>query len=250
MSTSLSKRYNNLLKDGMDRYQHAVEAKSPQNIIKHAQASISTLIQAMDLAKVVNMEQRIPYINEYLVLNNTLIGSALFEEKDLVGAIEQYKKSLELNKKTLNNQETHIRRLFIWQKLMSIARVQENIRLAEDFAENIFFVVKTKLKDIARSLEYLNLIKDIFIQSKNLDMINKTYALLLRRCKKATQPELRKAKADTYRNYAKYATLVLQKKRVGTKYFHRAKNLYTELSASDEIALMEQELSQDLGLKK
>lgn len=236
--TSSEKRFNHLIQDGISGYKRAIEAKTVKNTIKLANSCIDKLEKAIELTKIIGNEERNQYIYEYITLSIALIGNTYILNKDLLHAIEQFQLALENNQKTLGNEETHVRELYFLSKLMNIAELQENWRIADKYAIRMYPIAK-KLEDSEKAMDYFKEIKNVFIKSKNLDMINNSYAQLLKICKKSKGFEKRKLSiADVYADYANYLEIVLKKKKKAISYFNQAKKLFLEISLSEKAEEM------------
>lgn len=242
--TSNEQRFNNFVKDAISKYKHAVEAKSSKNTIKHSNATLKLIKQAIELAAIINVKEKVPYLHEYATLSYALIAEAYYEKKDFISAIEYYNKAQEANKKTLGNQETVIRDSYLLKCLMNLAKFQKNWRIADKFAQKIFISSK-KIENPSKALQYLMEIKDIFIESKNLDYINKSYKRMLKICQsKEAKKDLRKTIAEVYADYAKYLNIVLKKDKTAIKYFQKAKEIYLELNMKPEEQIIKNKIQQ------
>ncbi|UYP45093.1 hypothetical protein NEF87_001378 [Candidatus Lokiarchaeum ossiferum] len=236
--TSTERQFNHLIQDGISSYKRAIEAKTVKNTVKLAQSCIDKLEKAVQLTKIIGNEERNPYIYEYITLSSALIGNTYITNKDLLNAIEQFQSALENNKKTLGNEETNIRELYFLSKLMNIAELQENWRIADKYAIRMYPIAK-KLEDSEKAMDYFTEIKDVFIKSKNLDMINNSYTQLLKICKKSKGFEkLKLSIAEIYSDYANYLEVVLNKKKKAKSYFRQAKDLFSEISLSEKAQEM------------
>jgi tetratricopeptide (TPR) repeat protein len=225
-------RFNVVAKEGMDKYEKALEAKSPQNKIKHATAAIKEMKTAIQLAEIIGKKDKIAYLEEYIVLSESLIAEMEYENKKLKEAIEGFNRALEHNQKTLMNQETWIRELYITDKLMRIAKMQENWSAADNFAIRIYEAAKRVL-DVPKRIDYLNRIKNVFIESKNLDWINKTYEEMLKTLKKV-DGDVKKTKAAVYCDYGKYLHVVLKKEKKAKELVEEAVAIYNEFAMEPE----------------
>lgn len=125
---------------------------------------------------------------------------------------------------------------------MDIGKLQENWNIADKFAQKIFFSAK-KLENSMKALKYLIKIKDVFIESKNLDFINKSYSEMLKICKKKeTVKENPKIVAEIYDDYAKYVYIVLKKTKNAVKYYSKAENIFKELDLKNEAQIKREKI--------
>ncbi|MBA7574303.1 hypothetical protein ES708_16108 [subsurface metagenome] len=114
--------------------------------------------------------------------------------------------------------------------------------IADKFAQKIFFSAK-KLENSMKALKYLIKIKDVFIESKNLDFINKSYSEMLKICKKKeTVKENPKIVAEIYDDYAKYVYIVLKKTKNAVKYYSKAENIFKELDLKNEAQIKREKI--------
>ena len=240
--TSNEQRFNNYVTDALATYNRATEAKSSKNIIRLANKTLKTIEQAIKLAPIIKAKEKIGYLNEFVTLSHALIAEAHYNNKDLKSAIESFSLAQKTNKNTLGNQETYIRECYILSKLMDIGKLQENWRIAEKFAQNIFFSSK-KLEESMKALKYYKIIKDVFIESKNLDFINKSYSEMLKICKKKEfVKENPKKVAEVYDNYAKYLYIVLKKEKSAVKYYTKAEDIFKSLNLDNEAQIIREKI--------
>lgn len=197
--TSNEQRFNNFVNEAMAIYNRATEAKSSKNIVRLANKTLKIIDQAIKLAPIIDAKEKIGYLNEFVTLSHALIAEAHYNNKDLISAIESFNIARQSNINTLKNQETFTRDCYILSRLMGIGKLQENWRIADKFAQKIFFSAK-KLEDYVKALKYFIKIKDVFIESKNLDFINKSYSEMLKICKKK---EIMKENPKLWQKYTK-----------------------------------------------
>ncbi len=242
--TSNEQRFNNFVTDAMAIYNRATEAKSSKNIIRLATKTLKIINQAIDLAPIIKAKEKIPYLTEFVTLSHALIAEAHYNNKDLKSAIESFNIAQKSNKNTLGNQETYIRDCYILSRLLDITKLQENWRIADKFAQKIFFSSK-KLEDSMKALKYYIKIRDVFIESKNLDFINKSYSEMLKICKKKeTVKENPKIVAETYDNYAKYLYIVLKKSKNAIKYYKKAELILEDLNLKSEAQIIRDKIKE------
>ena len=240
--TSNELRFNNYVTDAMAIYKRATEAKSSKNIIRFANNTIKTINQAVKLAPIIKAKEKIPYLNEFVTLSHALIAEAHFKNRDLKSAIESFNTAKKYNEKTLNNQETFIRKCYILSRLLDITKLQENWIIADKLARQLFFSSK-KLEDSKKALKYFISIKDVFIESKNLDFINKSYSEMLKICKKKdVLKENPKIVAEIYDDYAKYVYIVLKKENSAKKYYKKAESILEGLNLKDEARIIREKI--------
>ncbi len=240
--TSSEKQFNNLIDGGISSYNHSADAKSIKNTIKHAENCIRTLNKGVNLAKIIGIENKLPYIFEYICLAQSLLANAHIENKDLKKAIDKLKEAKESNRKTLTNQQTFIRGAYIESKFMNIASLQENWRIADQYAQNVYKYAK-KIDDPTKKLNYLTKIKDIFIKSKNLDFINNSYKLMIDLGKKPSDDmEFQTEISSIYFDYGNYLEVVLKKKKKAKLYFSKASAIFSKLSLEQSAKMAEERL--------
>ncbi|QEE17680.1 hypothetical protein DSAG12_03517 [Promethearchaeum syntrophicum] len=240
--TSNEQRFNNYVTDAMAIYNRATEAKSSKNIIRLANKTLKTIEEAINLAPIIKAKEKIPYLNEFVTLSHALIAEAHYNNKDLKSAIESFTIAQKTNKNTLGNQETNIRECYILSKLMAIGVLQENWRIADKFAQKIYISAK-KLENTVKSLLYLIKIKDVFIESKNLDFINKSYTEMIKICKKKEfLKENPKKVAEVFSDYAKYLNLVLKKQKTAINYYSKAVDIYEGLNLKKEALIITEKI--------
>ena len=240
--TSNEQRFNNYVTDAMAIYNRATEAKSSKNIIRLANKTLKIIDQAIKLAPIIDAKEKMGYLNEFVTLSHALIAEAHYNNKDLISSIESFNFARQANINTLKNQETFTRDCYILSRLMGIGKLQENWRIADKFAQKIFFSAK-KLEDSAKSLKYLIRIKDVFIESKNLDFINKSYSEMLKICKKKEiMKENPKTVAEIYEDYAKYLYIVLKKGKNAVKYYSKAKKIFEGLDLKNEAQIVREKI--------
>ena len=242
--TSNEQRFNNYVTDAMAIYNRATEAKSSKNIVRLATKTLKTINQAIDLAPIIKAKEKIGYLNEFVTLSHALIAEAHYNNKDLKSAIESFNIAQKSNKNTLGNQETYVRDCYILSRLMDIGKLQENWKIADKFAQKIFFSAK-KLENSMKALKYYIKIRDVFIESKNLDFINKSYSEMLKICKKKeTVKENPKIVAEIYDDYAKYLYVVLKKTKNAVKYYKKAVLLLEELNLKSEAQIIRKKIEE------
>jgi len=240
--TSNVQRFNNYVTDAIAIYNRATEAKSSKNIIRLANKTLKTINQAIDLAPIIKAKEKIPYLTEFVALSHALIAEAHYNNKDLKSAIESFNIAQKSNKNTLGNQETYIRDCYILSRLMDIGKLQENWKIADKFAQKIFFSAK-KLENSMKALKYLIKIRDVFIESKNLDFINKSYSEMLKICKKKEFIKENQINvAEVYDDYAKYLYLVLKKTKNAVKYYKKAELLLKELNLKSKAQIIREKI--------
>lgn len=227
--TSNEQRFNNYVTDAMAIYNRATEAKSSKNIIRLANKTLKIIDQAIKLAPIIDVKEKISYLNEFVTLSHALIAEAHYNNKDLISAIKSFNIAQQSNINTLKNQETYIRDCYILSRLMDIGKLQENWRIADKFAQKIYFSAKN-LEDFVKALKYFKKIKDVFIDAKNLDFINKSYSEMLKICKKKDfLKKNQKTVADIFDDYAKYLYIVLKKEKSAIKYYSKAEKIFEGL---------------------
>jgi deoxyhypusine synthase len=242
--TSNEQRFNNYVTDAIAIYNRASEAKSSKNIIRLANKTLKTVEQAIKLAPIIKAKEKIGYLNEFVTLSHALIAEAHYNNKDLKSAIESFSFAQRTNKNTLGNQETYIRECYILSKLMDIGKLQENWKIADNFAQKIFFSSK-KLEDSMKALKYFIRIKDVFIESKNLDFINKSYSEMLKICKKKEiVKENPKFIVDIFDDYAKYLYIVLKKGKSAVKYYKKAESILEDLNLKPEAQIIREKIEE------
>lgn len=240
--TSNEQRFNNYVTDALATYNRATEAKSSKNIIRLANKTLKTAEQAIKLAPIIKAKEKIGYLNEFVTLSHALIAEARYNNRDIKSAIISFSNAQKSNKNTLDNQETYIRECYIFSKLMDIGKLQENWKIADNFAQKIFFSSK-KLEDSMKVLKYYIKIRDIFIESKNLDFINKTYSEMLKICKKKEFTKENPIKvAEIYDNYAKYLNIVLKKQKSAVKFYIKAENIFKTLDLNNEAQIIREKI--------
>ncbi len=245
--TSNEQRFNNYVTDAMAIYNRATEAKSSKNIIRLANKTLKIIDQAIKLAPIIDAKDKIGYLNEFITLSHALIAEAHYTNKDFISAIESFNIARQTNLNTLKNQETYIRDCYILSRLMGIGKLQENWRIADKFAQKIFFSAK-KLEDSVKALKYLIKIKDIFIEAKNLDFINKSYSEMLKICKKKEiAKENPKTVANIYNDYAKYLYIVLKKGKSAVKYYSKAEKIFKGLDLKNEAQIVREKIEEING---
>ena len=181
--TQTENRFNHFVKQGMDKYKHAVDAKTSKNTIKHALESMKYMEQALKLAPLIEKNDRSPYIYEYITLSHTIIGKSYLDEGNLQEAVKCLQEALKTNENTLKNEETTIRDVYIYEKLLDIALTTQSYPSADLFAQKIAEKGKL-LPEPGQYVELLFHCKDAFIQAKNLTWIGKVYKTLLKVTKK------------------------------------------------------------------
>ncbi|MHA1620439.1 MAG: hypothetical protein ACTSVZ_14270, partial [Promethearchaeota archaeon] len=201
--TTNQRRYDHHIKSASEAYQKAVDTKSAKNTIKYSQQSLKKFEEAKDMASLVDMVDRIPYVNEYCVLSWALIGNAYFQEKSIEEAVDSFNKALELNQKTLNNQETLIRENYILTELLKIAKLQEDAILVGRFALKILANAQ-KLKDLKKQIKYYRIALDGVISAQNDPGRDKTWKLLIKAGKRAKTEELLPLQAEIWEDYGKF----------------------------------------------
>ena len=102
--------------------------------------SITPFIQPNQ--RIISIEDRLPFIYEYISLAQSLMANTYIENKDLKTAIMKFKEAKKSNNKTLQNEQTFVRGAFIESRLMYIAELQENWGLADNFAQNTYQLMK------------------------------------------------------------------------------------------------------------
>lgn len=239
MKTTNEKRYDHFIQTGLATYQKAVEAKSPKNTLKHALSSQESFQKAKDMADLVNMEEKIPYVNEYLVLNEAIIANAYLEDKKVAEAVDHYNLAIDLNLHTLKNQETLIRENFITSELIKIALLQKNTIQAESFAWKLY-KNSCKLTDANKRIKYHRLSRDLFLETKNVDGIEKNFKQLLKIVSKGKDQDFMKTKAEIFEEYGTYLMRVEAKSAQIVKYLKKAKDLYEKLTFSANVQKIEQ----------
>jgi len=240
--TSNELHFNNYVKNAVAIYNRATEAKSSKNIIRLANKTLKTAEQAIKLAPIIKAKDKIGYLNEFVTLSHALIAEAHYNNKDLKSAIESFSLAQKTNKNTLGNQETYIRECYILSKLMDIGKLQENWRIADNFAQKIFFS-SNKLENSTKALKYYIRIKDVFIENKNLDFINKSYSEMLKICKKKDfAKENPKKVAEVYDDYAKYLYIVLKKEKNAVKYYTKAEDIFKALDLKNEAQIIREKI--------
>ena len=236
--TSNEQRFNNFVTDAIAIYNRATEAKSSKNIIRLANKTLKTIEEAIYLAPIIKVKEKIPYLNEFITLSQALIAEAHYNNKDLKSAIEFFNIAQKSNKNTLGNQETYIRDCYILSRLLDISKLHENWRIADKFAQKIFFSSK-KLEDSVKALKYYIKIKDVFIESKNLDFISKSYSEMLKICKKKDiVKDNPKIVAEVFDDYAKYLYIVLKKGKSAVRYYSKAKNIFEGHGLKNEAQII------------
>jgi tetratricopeptide (TPR) repeat protein len=228
------KRFNNYVQVGISKYDKAVEAKSTKNTIKLADLSIENMRNALQLAKIVNKKEKEPYLWEYITLCEALKGMTYYEGKDLKEAIVQFNLARESNKKTLKNQETIIRDLYLLEKLVNIASLQQNWGAADNISQLIYGSA-LKVKELQKKIDYLVKIKNIFIESKNLSYIKKCYSKLIKLCNNEDS-DLDKSKATIYSDYARFLEIVMKKKKKAAEFYDLAIELFKKLDLNADLA--------------
>jgi len=244
--TSNEQRFNLYVDDATAIYKRATEAKSSKNIIRLANKTLKTIEQAIKLAPIIKAKEKIPYLNEFITLSHALIAEAHYSNKDLKSAVESFNIAQNSNKTTLGNQETYIRDCYILSRLMEIAKLQENWRIADKFAQKIFYSSKKlEISHSLKALKYLKKIKDVFIDAKNLDFINKSYSEMLKICKKKEiLKEEPKVAAEIYDDYAKYLYIVLKKTKSAVKYYKKAESILEELNLKSEAHIIREKIEE------
>ena len=242
--TSNEQRFNNYVTDAMAIYNRATEAKSSKNIIRLANKTLKTVEQAIKLAPIIKAKEKIGYLNEFVTLSHALIAEAHYNNKDIKSAIVSFSNAQKSNKNTLGNQETYIRECYILSKLMDIGKLQENWKIADNFAQKILLSSK-KLEDSMKALKYYIKIRDVFIESKNLDFINKSYSEMLKICKKKEFVKENPTKvAEVYDNYAKYLYIVLKKEKSAVKYYTKAEDIFKSLNLNNEAQIIREKIEE------
>lgn len=211
-----------------------MDAKSTKNTIKFAQQSLEYFENAENLAKLVNMEDRIPYLTEYVVLNNALIGNAHFQEKSLAEALNFFNQALDSNKATLNNQETLIRESYIYTELLKVALIQKDFIRADKFAWGILKNAQ-KITDLEKKLKYLQYARDGFFDSKNTTGLEKAWKIMLKVAKRTKDEELFKTKAEIYETYGKYLMKEQGKSKTVVKYLSKALKIFTQIKLQKKV---------------
>ncbi len=240
--TSNEQHFNNYVKNAVAIYNRATEAKSSKNIIRLANKTLKTVEQAIKLAPIIKAKEKIGYLNEFVTLSHALIAEAHYNNKDIKSAIVSFSNAQKSNKNTLGNQETYIRECYILSKLMDIGKLQENWKIADNFAQKIFFSSK-KLEDSMKALKYYIKIRDVFIESKNLDFINKSYSEMLKICKKKEFVKENPIDvAEVNANYAKYLHIVLKKEKSAVKYYRKAENIFKALELNNEAQIIREKI--------
>lgn len=231
------RKFQNYFNQALESYKHAVEAKSFKNKFKFATESIEAFQKALELAHLIGKKDKIPYIMEYICLCQGLIAMEYLEEHNIPEALKYINLARESNKETLHNQETIVRELFFLEHLMHIAEQTQQWDSADNFAQLIFNTVK-KLMDIAKSIQYLQKIKKVFIQAKDLKYTTETYEYLLKLVKKIppnTIDNQTEIVAEIYDNSTRYWLLVLKKNKKANEYYEIAMKLYKELNLQEKI---------------
>ncbi len=248
--TTNQKRYDHFIQSGMDTYQNAVDTKSAKNTIKFSLKSLKYFESAMNMATLVNMTDRIPYVNEYCVLNHALIGNAHFQEKSLADSVDSFNLALEINQNTLKNQETIIRENYIVAELLKIAMLQQDGILARKFARKILSNAQ-KLKDLKKQIKYYRIAIQGFIDSQNETELDKAWKMLLKAGKGAKTEELLPLQADILVDYGKFLLKKQEQDQAQTsgiksskiiKYFEKAKKIYQKIDNEDKVATLEKQL--------
>ncbi|MCF2139805.1 MAG: hypothetical protein K9W44_07115 [Candidatus Lokiarchaeota archaeon] len=181
--TTNQRRYDHFIQSGLNAYNKAVESKSLKKTVLLAQQSMDYFEKAIQMAELVAMEERIPYVNEYIVLNHALIANILFQEKKYDESLRAYEKAMEINEKTLKNQETLIRDCFISSEMTKLYLLQKKKILVDKTAWRIFKNAKN-LEDKQKAVKYLTIAQEFFKNSENLSGEEKTWKALLKILKK------------------------------------------------------------------
>ena len=208
--------------------------------------------RALNLSTYVDIKERIPYAYEFICLSHAIIAFGYEDLKDLLNTVKYLKSALQMNGKTLQNQETLIRGLYFISNLMRISLLQKNYAAADSFAMNILKKGK-KLTGENKYIEYLIKILDVFMETKNVRLIQNTYKILLKEIEKPKgDKELKKTKAYVYQEYAKYLYGVVKKKSKSNTYKQKAIEIYKDLNLESAIPELEEEykeIDRKLGKK-
>jgi len=231
MTTTNERNFQRLIKEGMDRYQQAIDANSPKNRIRLANKCILKMKNAMKLSDLLELDDELGYVYEYVSLSQALIAEAYVELKDLKSAVHQFNKAKKSNMKTLKNEETYIRGCYIESKLLEIALLQQNWSVVDDLCQNIYKMVK-KIDDYTRKIKYYRTIVSAFIKSKNISWLKKGYRKLVKVAKGLSDedPEQLKEKAVIFYEYGEILKKVLNKKRKSRKYLEKAKEKFEAMN--------------------
>lgn len=231
--TTNQRRYDHFVKSGLAAYQKAVEAKSTKKTIALVNQSLDYFTKAIEMTDLVAMEDRIPYLNEYLVLNYAILANAYFLEKKVNLAIETYQNALDINEKTLKNQETLIRDCFISLEMTKLYLLKKQTIMAE---KNLWRILKNtqKLEDLQKAIKYLLQIRDIFLQLQNHEGFNQAWKKLLQIAKKGKTDDLIPICADIYEQYGDFLNQIARKnpedsnkqKKKAIKNWKKAEKLY------------------------
>ncbi|MHA1647933.1 MAG: hypothetical protein ACTSVL_10205 [Promethearchaeota archaeon] len=243
MSTSLSRKFNYLVKEGMKKYQEAVDAKSANLTLKKARNALKTFNETIEIAKYINAEDKVKYINEYFTLTHVLIANSQIDLKNYDQADESLKIAEEFNLKTLENEETIIRDLFIHSKLMDLAKLRHDNHVLEKCADYNFKKAQ-KLQKPDKTLEYLRESANNFVILGKIDQAKKVFKKILKICKnKKTNKELHKTIAGIYEEYADFCLKYEQGEDTAKKYFIRAKDIYKEIKMKKNVEIIGRKLS-------
>ena len=244
--TTHQRRYDHFVKAGLDAYKKAVESKSTKKTTALVQQSLDYFSKAVKMTDLVAMEDRIPYLNEYFVLNYAILANTLSIENKIEEAILTYQKALNINEKTLNNQETLIRDCFISTEISKLYIYQKNKILAE---KNLWRILKNtkKLEDIKKAIKYLLQIRDFFIQLDNQEGIKQTWKMLLKIATKGKEEDLVPIRAEIYEQYGRFLVKnerqnphnALKQKKRAKKYWKKAILLYNRAKLSKKTKKLE-----------
>jgi len=250
--TTNERNFQRLVKEGMDRYENAIESPSPKNRIKFANKCILKMKNALKLSDLLGLKDELGYIYEYISLSYSLIAESYMEKKDIKSAVYTFKKAKKANQKTLKNEETYIRACYIESKLLEVALLQKDWDLVDTFAKNIYKLTK-KIDTIPRKVKYLRLSVGAFMKSKNIRWLKKTHKKL-RKAGDSLDIDLNQVndsnkerlflKGTIYFDYADFLQTVLEKKRKSKSYFEDALEIFKTLNLNTFIKKIKKKLNQ------
>ena len=221
MSTLNRRHYDEYFAKGKEIYAKVLEQKNLKTKIKMGNEAIELFNKAMALSKIVNQTEKDEYMWEYICLIHGVIATDYYESHQYDKAIEYITMAQKENRNTLINEETVIRDLFFLEKLMAIAIEREDFTEANKKAREAIDITK-RLMGIEKAILYLDKIKAVFIITKDVEWIQKTFDIMLKSVK-GTKREFSKIKASVFVEYGQYAHTVLKNDKEAKKYLLDAK---------------------------
>jgi len=168
------------------------------------------------------MKEKKPFIYEYIALTTALLGTAYLNASNYKKAQECFITALDLNKKSMGNQDTYLRQTYIHMKLTTIGVHQNTPVEGPHHAESAFNTVK-KVKDPAKVLPYLRELKELYIRVQDDLATEKIFKTMIQFGK------IVKNKQDSYHAladiYSEYGDFLLKREK-SEKELKRAEKLY------------------------